>query len=51
MGIANDPASLDATAQAELMRKGDVSAQEWVEAARWVNPARPWASRRPPVSA
>jgi amidase len=58
MGIANDLASLDATAQAELIRKGDVSAEELVnsaiEAAQRVNPhinARSWVSRRPPVSA
>ncbi len=42
MGIANDLASLDATAQAELIRKGDVSAAELVdaaiEAAQRVNP-------------
>ena len=33
MGIANDIASLDATAQAELVRNGSVSAGELVEAA------------------
>jgi amidase len=33
VGIANDLASLDATAQAELIRKGDVSAKELVQAA------------------
>ena len=33
MGIANDLASLDATAQAELVRNGSVSATELVEAA------------------
>jgi amidase len=33
MGIANDIASLDATAQAELVRNGSVSATELVEAA------------------
>jgi amidase len=33
MGIANDIASLDATAQAELVRNGAVSASELVEAA------------------
>jgi amidase len=33
MGIANDLASLDATAQAELVRKGEVSASELVAAA------------------
>jgi len=33
MGIANDLASLDATAQAELVRKGDVTSLELVEAA------------------
>jgi len=33
MGIANDLASLDATAQADLVRKGDVSSVELVEAA------------------
>ena len=33
MGIANDIASLDATAQAELVRNGSVSADELVEAA------------------
>ncbi|MEP7113402.1 MAG: hypothetical protein ABI862_09070 [Ilumatobacteraceae bacterium] len=57
MGIANDIASLDATAQAELVRNGSVSATELVEAAvegaQRVNPsinAQPWVSRRPPVS-
>ena len=33
MGIANDLASLDATAQAELIRTGEASAAELVEAA------------------
>jgi amidase len=33
MGIANDLASLDATAQADLVRKGDVTSLELVEAA------------------
>ena len=33
MGIANDVASLDATAQAELVRNGSISATELVEAA------------------
>ena len=33
MGIANDLASLDATAQAELVRSGEASAAELVEAA------------------
>ena len=33
MGIANDIASLDATAQAELVRNGSVSSSELVEAA------------------
>jgi len=33
MGIANDLASLDATAQADLVRKGDVTPVELVEAA------------------
>ncbi|HVE18746.1 MAG TPA: amidase family protein [Ilumatobacteraceae bacterium] len=33
MGIANDLASLDATAQAELIRTGEASAVELVEAA------------------
>ena len=33
MGIANDIASLDATAQAELVRNGSASAAELVEAA------------------
>ena len=32
MGIANDLASLDATAQADLVRKGDVTSAELVEA-------------------
>ena len=42
MGIANDLASLDATAQAQLVRSGDASASDMVaaaiEAAERVNP-------------
>ena len=46
MGIANDIASLDATAQAELVRNGSVSADELVEAAIEAAQAREPADQR-----
>jgi hypothetical protein len=47
-----DLSQLDATAQAELVRKGDVSprtlgVETWF--ASQLETARPWAGRRPPV--
>jgi hypothetical protein len=50
MGIANDLASLDATAQAELVA-GFGRVDVLVRLAAQLEAAQPWASRRPPVSA
>jgi len=49
MGFPNDLASLDATAQAQLVPNGEATATELLEAT--IEAAQRWWSRRPPVSA